>query len=226
MDTLSGLKDVDHEILLLLSDKDLIRASLVNKYFFSEVCDGNFFYRRLFLTYPQTLSVYNIDEYKNYRKFYLHMIFYISKMKENYDYSYVGGNPEVQYKMLRGAETVFKDPTTNKPIVSYQDLFFKSSNKQELYLMKEAVKRGANVSHLNNNALRTASYRGNLEILLENGADISANDNESLRSAIYYGHLDIVNYLIEKGADISATKDYAIRYKVPRILEYFALVNL
>ena len=65
MQGLSGLpntKDTDREILLRLSDNELIKTCSLNKYLLNNVCDDNFFKRRLQLTYPDTLRFYN--EYK------------------------------------------------------------------------------------------------------------------------------------------------------------------
>ena len=47
MDSFSGIKDVDREILLAMSDEDLLKSCSLNKYLFNVVCDDNFFYRRL-----------------------------------------------------------------------------------------------------------------------------------------------------------------------------------
>ena len=45
--SLPNSKDTDREILLKLSDKDLIQTCRLNKYLFENVCDNNFFKRKL-----------------------------------------------------------------------------------------------------------------------------------------------------------------------------------
>ena len=97
MNSFSGIKDVDREILLAMDDENLLKTCSLNKYLFNNVCDDNFFYRKLLLKYPDTLS-YKLRE-DNYKSYYLRTIYYISKMKEDYDYPYISGNPKVQYEI-------------------------------------------------------------------------------------------------------------------------------
>ena len=156
MNSLSGIKDIDREILLAMDDEDLLKTCSLNKYLFNIVCDDNFFYKRLFLKYPDTLKYYK-KEKDTYKSYYLKVIYYISKMEEDYNYSYVSRNPEKQYHIFKNA----KD-NINK-------LLFESSREGELDLVKEAIKRGAN---------------------------IHANDENVLREASMYGHLEVVKYLV------------------------------
>ena len=104
MNSFSGIKDVDREILLAMNDKDLLKSCSLNKYLFETVCNDNFFYQRLSLKYPDSLKYYSKDEYKNYKNYYLKVIYWISKMKEDYDYSYVDGNPKTQYEIFKFVE--------------------------------------------------------------------------------------------------------------------------
>lgn len=55
-ESFSGYKDTDREILLTLSDKDLLSICSSNKYFFTSVCDNTFFYQKLYRSYPNTLN--------------------------------------------------------------------------------------------------------------------------------------------------------------------------
>ena len=106
MNSFSGIKDVDREILLSMDDGDLLKTCSLNKYLFETVCDDNFFYRRLLSKYPTTLKYYNKEKEETYRKYYLKVIYYISKMKEDYDYSYISGNPKVQYEIFKNSEKI------------------------------------------------------------------------------------------------------------------------
>ena len=218
MNSLSGIKDVDREILLAMTDKDLLKTCSLNKYLLHTVCDDDFFYRILKLRYPDTLNynekeeTYNISgvtethlnlsKRSKYKSYYLTVIYYISKLKENYNYSYVRGNPKVQYHIFKNAG---KSSTA---------LLLQSSIKGELNLVKESVKRGANIHTEDENALRWASLNGHLDVvkyLVENGANIHANNDEALHWASEDGHLDVVKYLVENGANIHANDDEALQ---------------
>ena len=186
MNSFSGIKDVDREILLAMSDEDLLKTCSLNKYLFNVVCDDNFFHKRLLVKYPDTLKYYNSKYYKNYKAYYLKVVYYISKLKENYHYSYILGNPKIQYEIFKFA----KDNSIR--------LLFESSRRGELNLVKEAIKRGANIHAANESALRWASRKGHLEIvkyLVENGANVHTNDDEALIWANMHGHYEVVKYL-------------------------------
>ena len=205
MNSFSGIKDIDREILLAMDDKSLLKTCSLNKYLFNIVCDDNFFYKRLLLKYPDTLVYYKKNEnfLHTYKSYYLKIIYYISKMQEDYNYSYISGNPKVQYKIFQYAKN------------NINRLLFQSSIKGELNLVKEAIHRGANIHANNEEALRWASRNGHLETvkyLVENGADIHANDESTLHYASYYGYLEVVKYLVENGADIHINNEEALRY--------------
>ena len=52
MKSLSGIKDIDKEILLKMDDKNFLKACSLNNYFKNEVCDDVFLKKRLHQTYP------------------------------------------------------------------------------------------------------------------------------------------------------------------------------
>src|SRR5665647_2358723 len=156
----SSLKDTDREILLRLSDKELIKTCSLNKYLFTSVCDDNFFRRKLQLSYPDTLPFKSSDT--TYKQYYLKVIYYVSKMLEEFNYSYVSrnlGNPENQYDILKSIG--YNSNDKNK----VQKLLFEAANVGELELVKEAVKKGADIHANNEFALRYASEYGHLEIV-------------------------------------------------------------
>ena len=55
--SLSGLKDVDREVLKHVDDKELLRVCTIDRNTWNEVCDDNFLRRRL-SKYP------DIEKYK------------------------------------------------------------------------------------------------------------------------------------------------------------------
>jgi ankyrin repeat protein len=197
MDSFSTYKDLDREILLNLSDKELIKVCRLNQYLFKTVCDDNFFKRRLQLTYPDTLSLYDVKKYSNYKNFYLNMIFYISKMKEVYGYSYVSGNTIKQYETFKNTPKKI-NLVSGKLEIDLQELLYVSAHKGELNLVKYAISQGAKIHSDDEEALRSASLNGHLEVvkyLVSLGADIHVEGNEPLRLAKLKGHLELAEYL-------------------------------
>lgn len=203
--TLSGIKDIDRHILLFLPDKDLLIVCGLNKYFFTVICDNNFFHKKLATSYPDTLN--GIDKNIKYKRLYLRIVSYVLKLKTEFNYSYAKGYPHVKYHLL-----LFNpDP---------QKLIYASIREGDFEMVKEAIKRGAVVSEDDNYAIKYATKYGQLEIVkylveLDIGGvkvtNIHAGEECALRLASKYGYLDIVKYLVENGADISANNNEALK---------------
>ena len=194
---LSGIKDVDREILKHVDDKDLLKICAINRKTWNEVCDGNFLKRRL--------SKYSgIEKYKKenetYKQFFLRFAYYTAKMRENFQFEYTEGDFKLQFALLKK----YKGNT----------LLIYAAEKGELSLVKYAKEKGANLSANGDLAFRLASYNGHLNVvkyLVEHAADIHDNRNEALRNASFYGHFDVVKYLVEHGADTHALNDQALK---------------
>ena len=198
--SLTGLKDVDREILKHADDEDLLKICAINRKTWNSVCDDAFLRRRL-SKYP------GIEKYKkeneSWKQFFLKFIYYIAKMKEKFQFQYTYGDFRKQYKLL------------DKYEYDENSLLIASSRKGELPLMKFAIEKGADIHTEEDLALKHAAWQGHLDAvryLVENGADIHDNEDEPLRQAAEYGHLDVVKYLVEHGADIHAEDDFALRY--------------
>ena len=108
---LSGLKDIDREILKHIDDGELLNVCSINRKFWYEICDDNFIRRRL-MRYP------DIEKYRNnnetWKQFFLTVTYYIFRMKENKT-EYKGENFKNQYHLsndtqdlqMKKASTVF-----------------------------------------------------------------------------------------------------------------------
>ena len=186
---LTGLKDLDREILSKMPDRELLTVCKVDKRFYNEVCDDNFLRRRL-SKYP------GIEKYKQkdetWKQFFLSVIFYVAKMKEDFEFTYTDGDFKKQYSILKNYK--------NKLFLLYE-----AAKQGELSLVKHALKLGADIHFSYEASLRRAIEGGHLEIveyLVENGANFHAQNEEYFLAAVIYGHLDIVRYLVENGADI------------------------
>lgn len=182
---LSGNRDIDREILLILSDKDLLSMCSVNHYFYS-LCNDNFFYSRLERVYPDTLKYFNKDKYKNYKKFFLNIITYISKLKLEFYYTYVRGNPKKQYEIF-----------TQSP--NDQELLWNASREGEIEILQEALKGRSNIASRDNRALRWATEGGHLDIvkyLIGTGININTVHEPLLKIAKQNKDYKILEYLI------------------------------
>lgn len=202
MSKLTGLKDVDREVLRYVDDKELLKVCTIDRRMWNDVCDDAFLRRRLNSKYLR------IEKYKKenetWKAFYLKAIYYISKMKEDEQFAYTEGDFEKQYQILK-----FYSRNIS--------IFEKAAEEGELSLVKYALQRGANIHGNFDYALRYASKAGHLEVvkyLVERGANIHADDDFSLQRASEGGHLEVVKYLIEQGADIHADNDEALRFAV------------
>jgi hypothetical protein len=96
MSKLSGNKDTDREILLLLNDKELLKACSIDKYTWNKVCDDEFLKRRLLSKYPKIDKYKRVDE--SWKQFFLRAIYHIALLKEDYNFIYRFGDFMKQYK--------------------------------------------------------------------------------------------------------------------------------
>ncbi len=188
---LTGIKDVDREILSHLPDKELLTVCTIDKRFWNEVCDDDFLKRRL-RKYP------GIEKYKgeeSWKKFFLRLVYYMGKMKEDFKFEYRYGDFKQQHELLKRYKGNY--------------LLTESVRLGHLPLVKFAVEQGADIQTDDNLSLRRASENGDLEMvryLVEHGAHINAGRNSGSYSALEMastkGDLEIVKYLVEQGAYI------------------------
>lgn len=96
--SLSGLKDIDREVLKYIDDRELLEICTIDRQTWNEVCDDAFLRRRL-NKYP------GIEKYKkeneSWKQFFLRAIYYISKMKDEFDFIYTSGDFKEKYMLLK-----------------------------------------------------------------------------------------------------------------------------
>ncbi len=186
MNQLTGIKDLDREILSKVPDDELLKACTVDKRFWNDVCDDNFLRRRL-SKYP------GIEKYKSsqsWKQFFLSVIFYISKMKENYEYEYTNGDFKKQYQLLKKFHN------------DLETLMDEAIQQKEYSLLFYVVEKGID-QRLLDIALYMLAGDGNLEMvkyLIKKGADINSNMRVPLTMAVRNGHYNLVKYLVESGS--------------------------
>ena len=201
--SLTSLKDVDREVLKDVDDDKLLKICSVDRKTWNEVCDDTFLKRRLMSKYP------GIEQYKredeSWKRFFLTAIYYISKMKEDYQFTYTSGNFYNLHKILE----------LDKGNIN--DLLLSAARFGSLDLARHALEKGSNIHTLRDYALRLAAENGDLEMvkfLVDKGANIHAEDDEALDFAAQYGNLEMVKYLVEHGADVHAQDDSALAWAI------------
>ena len=186
--SLSGLKDVDREILKHMDDKDLLRICSVDRKSWNEVCDDNFLRRRLG-KYP------GIEKYKreneSWKEFFLQVIYYVAKLKENFKYDYKSGDFRKQYE-------IFSLLTACKPKYIYAEGLPPMPLPSELHVA-ECAPFLLNKYFLDKLLLSAVGY-GEIDLIkhaVENGANLQNED--LLPYAIERRQLEAIKYLIDMG---------------------------
>ena len=99
--SLSGLKDIDREVLKYIDDRELLEICMIDRQTWNEVCDDMFLRRRL-SKYP------GIEKYKkeneSWKQFFLRAIYYISKMRDEFGFIYSAGDFKEKFMLLKTYE--------------------------------------------------------------------------------------------------------------------------
>ena len=227
---LSGLKDVDREILKHVEDKDLIKACSLNRKAWNEVCDYNFLKRRM-SKYPGVEKYKKEDE--SWKEFFLRFIYYTAKMRENHQIEYKTGDFEMQaYLLTTGANSMLLSAVSYNylDIVKYavkkgasfptkSEALITSTNNGYYDIVKFLIEAGANVHFDHDLALRNAADVGHtpvVKLLIESGADVRALEDQVLLSAGRNGNLEIVKLLVQAGADVNSNEGKPLKFAKSR----------
>ena len=210
---LTGIRDVDREIVNKLDDTDLLNMCLVNRTYSERVCDESYFRLRTENGFSETIKYKDYTQITNkirtWKNHYLSIVKYIDLLQTDFKYEYKSQDksPELLYL---ARQLVAEDLSYNK-----NRALRTASERGHLSVVKYLVEHGADITAQDNEAVILASVYGHLSVvkyLVEHGADITARNNEALRWASRNGHLEIVKYLTEHGADIPAQDNYAVRF--------------
>lgn len=147
--SLSGLKDVDREVLKHIDDEDLLKICQIDKKTWNQVCDDDFLRRRL-SKYPGIVKYKRLDE--SWKQFFLRVLYYIGKIKEKFQFSYTSGDFKKIHEFMKNGK--------------WYKLLLEASKQGDLALVKYAIERGAFINHQYDHAeLIHASQNGHLEVV-------------------------------------------------------------
>ncbi len=220
----TGNKDVDRTILEKLSDRDILIACQTNYYTQKKICDETFFRNLVYSRYTGTIKYKDYVKIRNWKNFYLSVIYYMDKLYKEYNFVYSEENikekdisPELEYLSRKISD----------PFFSLESRLIAASKNGHLPVVKYLVEKGVSVNIEDDLALAYASRNGHLETvkyLVKHGANIHADNERALIFTIDVGHFEIIKYLVKHGADIHINDDYPIklanRYGRVKIFNY------
>ena len=234
--SLSGLKDIDREILKYVSDEELLKVCSIDKKTWKETCDDNFLKRRV----AKYLEIRNYkSEKESWKKFFLRFIHYRTELLKR-NFKYTTGDFMKKYNTIKNytREYMFIKAVTDgdlelvKYAVEKENADIHTSEEYGLRIacsygyydiVKWLIGQGA---YIHEAGLNAACHNGQLEIvklLVTSGANIHIDDDFVLRSAADGGHFDVVKYLVENGANVSAANNLALTVACKR--NHFEMVK-
>ena len=231
---LTGLKDIDREVLKWVEDVDVLNACAISRKMWCEVFDDAFIRRRL-SKYPDIEKCKYESE--SWKSFYALAVRSITSMKRRFNFDYTDGNFKEQHRLL----TLYKDADLSqtaaenglfslmkyaihidveRPILCrYADAKL-AAKKGHLEIVKWMMEKFPLKGYINEYLFDACSNGrlGLVKYLIENGAKVIG-----LTTAARNGHYAIVQYLVEHGANINANnplKSASIRGS-SKIVKYF-----
>lgn len=183
-ETILGIKDLDRHLAKYVDDKDVLNMIVNKKYL--ELFDEQFFYNLLLLKYP--LLIRFKKENETWKNFYIQMVYYLAKLKEEFDFPYI---PAINYN----PKSVYKHFKENPDMIWNGGLTF-ATQVGDMKLVEKMLSKGA----LPGFGLMGAAVKGDKK-LVDYFIEIGATDLASgLVKAAEYGHKDLVDYFISLGA--------------------------
>ena len=209
---LTGIRDVDREIVNKMSDSDFLQMCSLNQTYYQNVCSDDYFRIRTQDRFPETIAykeyIQTTNKTKTWKNHYLTIVKYIDLLLTDYKYTYSpeDKSPELLY--------LTRKLLPNYYIYTKENVLYSASRHGHLPLVKYLVENGADINSEDGLALLEAAEYGHLPVvkyLVENGVYINAEDGDALSLAAEKGNLPIVKYLVENGGDIHAQNNQALR---------------
>ena len=203
---LTGIRDVDREILNKMSDRDFLQMCSINKTYSERVCDETYFRLRTLARFPETIHYKDYVKLRTWKNHYLAVVYYIDLLQTKYGYEYKSQDksPELLYLAMKPfSKTKYNKDTA---LIYYSEHGY-------LSVVKYLIEEGVDIHFVNDTPLRLATIIGHYDIveyLVRHGADI--DNSEALIHASAHGYLSILKYLVEQGANIHIENDAALSW--------------
>lgn len=129
----TGIKDLDRKILKELDTKSMLEACKINDYTFNKVCSNDFFKALLLDKYPDASDylslVSNYKGDKPWKQMFLLYIYYVDKMKKEFDFDFKSGDPYFYYDALSDKQVFVNGKYQKSFYLDYDDLGLFLRNK-------------------------------------------------------------------------------------------------
>lgn len=188
-------KDVYEYLVGFADDKTVLNMLSVNKKFSDPAFFEKIIEKIVKRRYPLLISFK--EENESWKNFYIRMVYYISKLQENYEFPYIPAktfNPQKFYK-----EIAEKRPDKIWHVgIQYAAM----SGRKDLY--DYIIQKIGNLVQYKILAMNFAARAGHLSLIkyiLQDIGDATINLNGVMAWAAKEGHIDIVKFAMEKGAD-------------------------
>jgi hypothetical protein len=241
-------KDLDVKIMTELNEKDFKSLCIVNKYT-QQLCQSDIIYiNRLRKNYPHVIQFK--PQIMSWKKFYLKALYYILKLKDEYKFDYVTGNPLIYYNILENApegkaiiwragemgyidliqiaydnEGIYKFDSLKNEIVHH------FSGSMSLEFIKETIERDAEELGMDELCcgLSQAAKKNNFHVFeYLFGISINKNINRLTSLCIHAGrsgNMEIIDLMMKNGyTSSSELLDFligAIQKKHKNLINYF-----
>ena len=206
---LTGYIDADRSILLEVEDRELLKICIppINQYS-EKLCDESFWFNRLKKYYPDSMIYKVKGTWKNY---FLTIIYYIDKLKREFNFDYKTGNPKEYYKILsensRDSEKV-RNATNIEALdlidflisgknIDLSSAFLTASIKGNMSIIKYLEEKNFNDWNI---GLAGAAENGEASLIRYFEKKGATNWNLGLLGAARGNHFTLIDYFIKKGA--------------------------
>ena len=214
--SLTGIRDLDREIVNKLNDKDLLNMCGLNRTYSEKICNDDYFRIRTENGFSETVPYKDILEItstktsistKTWKNHYFTMLKYIDLLKKELGYVYNSEyqSPELLYlsrKPIKTSKTFY---------YTKEEALMNAIRTGNLTIVKYLLESGDHNNYYNMNALSLAIEYGQCQIvkyIIHKSDDLC---NYGLIYACEKGKLKLVKFLVENGADITYQNNEAIR---------------
>ena len=208
---LTGNPDADREILLNVDERELLTiCSPPYNQYSKKLCNENFWRARVNKYYPDAVKYKGKESWKNYL---LSLIYYIDKLKREFDFTYSSGDAKEYYNILSarytdsskageaaalGALDLIDYLINKKRLNDFQRAYIDAARYRQIKILKYLEDKGFNNWNLGLYGAALGNNEDLIKYFEEKGA---TNWNEGLAGAAGANNIPLIEYFRKKGAD-------------------------